>query len=396
MELTLLIFIIFAILIIGLQLLNNYFLKQIFNDKYHHLIVLILLSVHVPLVLYATIRLIGGSNTVTWLQPLAWATIYFQLLTLMNILVWCTFSTIWTLIKPWRTNYIDGRTDAKRKKYLQKTSIIGILLAICCVTKGIIEAKTKVDITHHELSFQNLPPGLDGLKIVQISDLHAGPMATLKQLQYWRQLVEKEQPEILLITGDIVDSLAGEAKIVAEAFHNFHTPLGCFAILGNHDYFTDPNPIWDALSNAGIHSLENSNVIVSRNGDQLALLGLQDPMASKKHILSGKTYGVGPQPILAVKNIPNDIWRICLSHRPEDWHLAKQTGALLTLSGHTHGGQVNLLPGISSAILLGKYTHGLYKEWPYQLYVSRGLGSVTLPIRIGAYPEITVITLKRG
>jgi predicted MPP superfamily phosphohydrolase len=107
-------------------------------------------------------------------------------------------------------------------------------------------------------------------------------------------------------------------------------------------------------------------------------------------------YGLGPQPALAAQGIPDGAWRLCLSHRPSDWHLARRTGAPLTLSGHTHGGQVNLIPGLSSALLLGQYTQGLYQQDGQSLYVNRGLGVVGLPIRVGAPPEITVITLRRG
>jgi len=132
-----------------------------------------------------------------------------------------------------------------------------------------------------------------------------------------------------------------------------------------------------------------------RKSGTLALVGLQDPMARHGHFRD-IAYGPGPQPALAVAGIPDGAWRLCLSHRPSDWHLARQTGAPLTLSGHTHGGQVNLIPGVSSAAILGQYTQGLYRQDSQSLYVNRGLGVVGLPIRVGAPPEITVITLRRG
>jgi hypothetical protein len=245
------------------------------------------------------------------------------------------------------------------------------------------------------LSFPDLPAGLDGIRLVQISDLHAGPLVSPAQVQRWRRLAEGERPEVLLITGDLVDSLPGESQVVVEAFRDFRAPLGRFAILGNHDYFTDPRPIWRAMEGIGVEFLENRNALVDRGGARLALVGLQDPMARHGRFRDVK-FGPGPSPDLAVRGLPPDAWRLCLSHRPSDWQLARSTGARLTLSGHTHGGQVNLIPGVSSALLLGGYTQGLYREGEQSLYVNRGLGVVGLPMRIGAPPEITVITLRRG
>ena len=135
--------------------------------------------------------------------------------------------------------------------------------------------------------------------------------------------------------------------------------------------------------------------MVERNGALLALVGLQDRMAQHGHFRDIR-FGPGPSPELASQGIPENAWRLCLSHRPSDWFLARRTGARLTLSGHTHGGQINLIPGLSSALLLGPYTQGLYRKGDDHLYVSRGLGVVGLPVRIAAPPEITVITLRQA
>jgi hypothetical protein len=304
-------------------------------------------------------------------------------------------SLIWRWTHQWRTLAAQPPENPQRRKFLRQTSVVGVTLAGYGVMRGTLEARSDPDIVRHELSFPDLPPGLDGLRMVQISDLHAGPLVRPEQVQRWRRLAEGERPELLLITGDMVDSLPSEAGAVVDAFRGFRAPLGCYAILGNHDYFTDPRPIWRALEGIGIQFLENRNALVSRKGGTLALLGLQDPMAKHGHFRD-IAYGPGPQPALAVQGIPDGAWRLCLSHRPSDWHLARKTGAPLTLSGHTHGGQVNLIPGVSSALLLGQYTQGLYHQDGQSLYVNRGLGVVGLPIRVGAPPEITVITLRRG
>jgi hypothetical protein len=396
MELNLLIVFIFSLLIFCLQFINRHLLRQLLPPKFNKWATIGLIMIHGPLVFHVIIRLIGVGNNISWLLILAQISILFQLFTVMVLLACGILNIVWQWIKKWQPNNKGTFTSIRHKIFLKRTSIIGICLAIFCTIHGVRKAKSEPYITRFELKFTNLPPGLDGLRIVQISDLHAGPMVPAKQMEWWRYLAEKEKPEILLITGDMVDSLPEEAKIVADAFQNFRAPLGCFAILGNHDYFIDPKPIWSTLASAGIKFLENSNILISRNGAKLAIIGLQDAMANHKHPFSGQTYGDGPQPTIAEQGIPKNAWRICICHRPSDWQLAKLTGAMMTLSGHTHGGQVNFIPGISSALLLGKkYTQGLYKEGQQYLYVNRGLGVVALPIRIGAHPEIAVITLRK-
>jgi len=390
-----LIFLIFITLIAGLQVLHRRLLHQLFHPRYDRWVLLALVLIHLPLAMYMGIRLTGGGHAAVWLRPLARAGAYFQMLTVMDLLVWAMASLVWRWTHQWRNLAPDVAEDPQRRKFLRQTSVVGASLAAYGVMRGSREARSDPDILRHELSFPDLPPGLDGLRIVQISDLHAGPLVPAGQVQRWRRLAEGERPELLVITGDIVDSLPGEAEAVADAFRDFRAPLGRFAILGNHDYFTDPRPIWRSLEAIGVQFLENKHALVTRKAGTLALVGLQDPMAKHGHFRD-IAYGPGPQPAMAVQGIPDGAWRLCLSHRPSDWHLARKTGAPLTLSGHTHGGQVNLIPGVSSALMLGEYTQGLYQREGQSLYVNRGLGVVGLPIRIGAPPEITVITLRRG
>ena len=389
------IFLIFITLITGLQVLHRRLLHQLFPPRFDRWVLPFLVAVHVPLALYMAVRLSGGSGAALWLRPWARAGAYFQLLTVTNLMIWAVASLAWKWTHLWRRPAGELPEDPQRRKFLRQTSIAGVGLAAYGAVRGRIEAQADPDIIRQELSFPDLPPGLDGLRIVQLSDLHSGPLVRPEQVRRWRRQAEGERPELLLITGDMVDSLPGEAGPIVEAFRDFRAPLGRFAILGNHDYFTDPRPIWSALDGIGIRFLENRSALVARGGDQLALVGLQDPMARHGRFRD-ENYGPGPAPALAVQGLPPGAWRLCLSHRPSDWHLARQTGARLTLSGHTHGGQVNLIPGVSSALLLGQYTQGLYRDGGHSLYVNRGLGVVGLPMRVGAPPEITVITLRRG
>jgi predicted MPP superfamily phosphohydrolase len=260
---------------------------------------------------------------------------------------------------------------------------------------GAREAYGDPEITRRTLAFQDLPPGLDGLRLAHLSDLHSGPLVGPDLVRRWRDLTAREHPDLLLITGDLVDSVPEELGPVIEAFRNFPAPLGTFAVLGNHDYFDDPRPIWRDLQAAGIRCLENASALIQGGDGTLALMGLQDPMARNGRFRR-MVFGPGPRPVEAARDLPADAFRLCLNHRPSEWERALEAGARLTLSGHTHGGQINPIPGISSAHLIGPRTEGLYRKGEDLLYVSRGLGVVGLPLRIGARPEIAILTLKRG
>ena len=215
-----LIFLIFITLIAGLQVLHRRLLHQLFHPRYDRWVLLALVLIHLPLAMYMGIRLTGGGHAAVWLRPLARAGAYFQMLTVMDLLVWAMASLVWRWTHQWRNLAPDVAEDPQRRKFLRQTSVVGASLAAYGVMRGSREARSDPDILRHELSFPDLPPGLDGLRIVQISDLHAGPLVPAGQVQRWRRLAEGERPELLVITGDIVDSLPGEAEAVADAFRD--------------------------------------------------------------------------------------------------------------------------------------------------------------------------------
>jgi hypothetical protein len=388
-------FLTFTVFIVGLQSFHRKLLEQILPRVLIRWILPVLVLVHLPLAAFVAVRLLGAGEGQAWLRPWARVGMYFQILTVFDLILWALSTAIWRLAHLWRTSQGATLENPDRRKFLRQTSVAGAGIAAYGVMSGSIEARSDPEVVRHHFHFPSLPEGLDGLRIVQISDLHSGPLMHPGQLARWRRLAEQERPELLLVTGDIVDSLPEEAEPFVQAFQGFRAPRGIFGILGNHDYFTDPRPIWRSLEAMGVQFLENRHAVVERNGALLALVGLQDGMARHGHFRK-IPYGPGPSPELAIQGIPPSAWRLCLSHRPSDWPLARRTGAHLTLSGHTHGGQVNLIPGVSSALIMGPYAQGLYSKGEDHLYVSRGLGVVGLPVRIACPPEITVITLRRG
>jgi hypothetical protein len=399
-------FLIALILIVLVQWFHLKLLRLELPDRVRRWLPWILGLLHGPLILTAILRAAGfnAHGTLPLLRWCAHAGFYFQAFTVLHLGIAMLAEGLWRLLRrepPPSEEAEDAEedeavpVDPSRRAFLRMAALTSTGAAAALSVAGRQQAYGDAEITHLALSFNDLPPGLDGLRIAQLSDLHAGPLVGTGTLRRWRELTEREQPELLLFTGDLVDSLPEELEPLLEAFRGFKPPLGRYAVLGNHDFFDDPRPIWRDLEADGIRCLENASALIRRRGDTLALLGLQDPMARNGRF-SRMVFGPGPRPADAARDLPADAFRICMNHRPSEWEQALAAGARLTLSGHTHGGQINPIPGFSSARLIGPRTDGLYREGADVLYVSRGLGVVGLPIRIGARPEIVILTLKRG
>jgi predicted MPP superfamily phosphohydrolase len=200
-----------------------------------------------------------------------------------------------------------------------------------------------------------------------------------------RDLAESLAPDVIVFTGDQMDRRPSDADIFAEGFDGISAPLGVYGILGNHDHFFDPAISERALERAGIQPLINSGVSFERNGSSLALVGVEDLNAS-----NGRT------PDFTVLQRYPTSFRVCLCHQPNGWHQAAAAGAHLTLAGHTHGGQIALTGrNLNVARINTRYIAGPYRREDAHLYVSRGVGVGAVPVRVGAPPEIDLLTLRR-
>lgn len=386
----------FAALFLGLQILHCRVLAHLLPDRVRKAIPWILLAFHLPLVVYMGLRVTGYAYGAGMLvRGLSRLGLYFQVVTLANLLAFAGVAWIWDVRCRWRGLLPVASGDPRRRAFLRVGAGLALGGLLVGASWGLAESRERPQVVRVELRFPDLPPGWDGIRIAHLADLHGGPLADLAQMRQWRSMLEQEKPDLLVITGDFVDSLPSEFAPFQEAFRGFRTPLGCFAILGNHDYFTDPRPIWQGLESMGFMTLENRHVLLEHGGGKLVLFGLMDPMARNGRF-RGLRFGPGPMPQDVRFQMPEGVWRLGLCHRPSNWNLAREAGARLTLAGHTHGGQINLVPGLSSAKLLGPYTRGLYRDGDQFLFVTSGLGVVGLPLRIGAPPEMVILTLRQN
>jgi predicted MPP superfamily phosphohydrolase len=249
---------------------------------------------------------------------------------------------------------------------------------------GMVRGRHAFELREVPLRIRGLPRVLDGYVIAQISDIHSGAFVGERELDEGLALVRLARPDLVVVTGDLVDFDPNYAPIAARKLADLPARDGVAAVLGNHDYYAGADAVIATLAGAGIDVLRDAGRRVrSADGGGFALLGVDD-LSSEKHGRSG------PRLARALSAVPPDLARILLSHQPstvDAW--AGQVA--VQLSGHTHGGQIN--PGFSPAGLFMKYVAGAYEVKGTTLYVNRGFGTVGAPSRVGVPPEVTRIVL---
>jgi predicted MPP superfamily phosphohydrolase len=249
---------------------------------------------------------------------------------------------------------------------------------------GMVRGRHEFELCEVPMRIPGLPRALDGYVIAQVSDIHGGVFVGDRELDEGLALVRAARPDLIVVTGDLVDFDAVFAPHVASRLAALPSRDGIAAALGNHDYYAGAGAVTAALRAAGIDVLVNDGRhLRASDGGGFALLGVDD-ISSVRHGRPGPRLGQ------AIAAVPSHLPRILLSHQPptvDDW--AGQVA--LQLSGHTHGGQIN--PGFSPAGLLMRYVAGAYAVGDTTLYVNRGFGTVGAPVRVGARPEVTRIVL---
>jgi len=249
---------------------------------------------------------------------------------------------------------------------------------------GVVRGRHAFQTVELPVRIAALPRALDGYVIAQISDLHTGIYVSERELDEGLERVRAARPDLVVVTGDLVDFDPAYAPLVARKLADLAPRDGVFAILGNHDYYAGADEVLSVLRSAGVAALvDEGRVVRAGDGGGFALLGVDDEWS--------KRYGrQGPRLDRALATVPEGLPRILLSHQPhtvEQW----RGQVALQLSGHTHGGQIN--PGFRPADLLMRYVAGPYRVGATVLYVNSGFGTVGPPSRVGAPPEVTRIVL---
>ncbi|MBS7785911.1 metallophosphoesterase [Flavobacterium sp. CYK-55] len=295
----------------------------------------------------------------------------------------------------------------ERRKFISQIGLGLAAVPFLSLIYGMTVGKYNYKVIKQRIFFPDLPDAFDGFTITQISDVHSGSFDNPEKINYAIDLINEQEADMILFTGDIVNTHAKEMHPWIESFNRIKDfKFGKFSVLGNHDYgeyvtWSSPQDkeknfedIKNLYSEIGFELLLNENRFIAKDGQRIALVGVEN---------WGRNFKQAGDLNKATKNLSETDFKILMSHDPSHWEYEVKKhpkNIHLTLSGHTHGLQFGIeIPGFlkwSPVQYIYKQWAGLYEEFGRYIYVNRGFGFHAYPGRVGIMPEITVIQLKKG
>lgn len=307
-------------------------------------------------------------------------------------------------------NWLASSPDSERFLPKRRLFVSQLALGLAAIPftsflYGITKGKYNFKVHRHTLYFTDLPEAFDGFTITQISDVHSGSFQDSSAVRRGVEMINAQQSDLFVFTGDLVNSIASEFDPWVEIFNKIKAPFGQFSILGNHDYgdyHAWPNEEakrsnFEALKKnhekAGFRLLLDESVEIEKAGEKITLMGVEN---------WGIGFGQRGNLVKAASGVPAEAFKILLSHDPSHWdqEVKKFKAPVhLTLSGHTHGMQMGVeIPGLRWSPVKYRYPKwaGLYEENGRHLHINRGFGFLGFHGRVGIWPEITVLELRRA
>ena len=280
------------------------------------------------------------------------------------------------------------------KKPNKKTVLIVSVLVILCLGVWTLWGNTALEVNEYEIVSDRIPQGFNGFRIAQVSDLHNKDFG--EGYGQLLTLLSEINPDIIVVTGDLIDSRQTDLDVALEFAWQAGKIARVYYVSGNHEArVPEYEDLKIGLVKAGVVILENQKVQITREGESITLMGIDDP-SFQENYLFGDSEPVARQ---AIENLQNesDGYTVLLSHRPELFDLYVDTGMDLVFSGHAHGGQFRL-PFVGGLVapnqgFIPKYDAGQFTEENTTMIVSRGVGNSIIPIRVNNRPEIVVVTL---
>jgi len=294
-----------------------------------------------------------------------------------------------------------------RRRFVSQIALGLAAIPFSSLLYGMYKGKYNFRVLNYTLHFEDLPEAFDGYRITQISDIHSGSFDNREKLQYGVNLINEQKSDTIMFTGDLVNNKASEMLPWKDLFGSLRAKDGIFSVLGNHDYGDyvrwesedaknqNLNDLKQIQKDMGYDLLLNESRFIEKDGQRIAIVGVEN---------WGKGgFKKAGDLRRATEDIDSEDFKILLSHDPSHWEECVITDDYhyhLTLSGHTHGMQFGIeIPGwVKWSPAKWRYKHwaGIYEQFGQYINVNRGFGFLAYPGRVGIWPEVTVITLKKG
>jgi len=252
------------------------------------------------------------------------------------------------------------------------------------VAKVAMDEANSLSLERVTIRLKRLPKQLEGFTIIHLSDTHHSPFTSLDHIERAVKVANRFRPDMFALTGDYVSHERKYIAPVAEVLGELRSEFGTYACLGNHDHWTDADLVTDLFRGEGISMLVNQGVRLEARGASFWIAGVDDHMVGRTDL---KAALAGSFP---------DEMKLLLAHNPILFRRAARRNVDLTLSGHTHGGQVKVRDPEKRTLRRRKLKAGLYRRYDSQIYITRGIGTVVLPVRYQCPPEISLLELRRA
>jgi predicted MPP superfamily phosphohydrolase len=323
----------------------------------------------------------------------------FLLVVIFWAVAWPARAAVRAVRKGARPNEIVDRPSSRsRRDFLQQSADIVAAVPFVAGAYGILHGRLDLEVTRQPIRLPKLPAAFEGFRIAQLSDIHIGPFMPERQIREFADLTNSLKPDLIALTGDFVTWDASTQAAAVRSLANLRAPFGVFVCLGNHETWSGvEDSITELFRDAKFKVLRQQNVAIASGPDSFNLIGID--FASKRAFGHGgevfaRRFAAGMNRL-----IKPDCVNILLSHNPDTFDHAAELGIDLSLAGHTHGGQASLefiSPQLAPSRLVTPYVAGHFVKPGGQLYVNRGIGTIGVPLRVGAPPEITIHQLTRG
>lgn len=401
--------IIFIVCYILIDIYSFQAVKTLTDAKWIYALYVVVSVVTLLLFLYQILGM-GGSRIMTPLRMYSFGWFIVLLVPKMFVLLVIMFGEDLVRIVVGLVAKFDSTDQGfympSRRKFVSTLALGIAAIPFGALLYGMFKGRYNYKVLNYQMTFEDLPDAFDGYKITQVSDIHSGSFTNSEKVAYAVDLVNKQQSDLILFTGDLVNDLASEMEPWKKDFESFSAPDGVYSVLGNHDYgdyYTFPDAqskiqnlkdLKQLQANMGWKLLLNEHTYINRGEDKIALIGVEN---------WGTGFKQNGDLNKACQDVAPEDFKILMSHDPSHWRaqvIPHKKHFHLTLSGHTHGMQFGVeIPGfIRWSPVKWRYKEwaGIYKQDNQYINVNRGFGFIGYPGRVGIWPEITVITLKKG